>query len=59
MSVSGGSDSKVSALSAGDPVQSLGWEDMLEKRMATHSNILAWRVPWTEAIVHGVAKSRT
>ena len=30
-------------------VQSLGWEDPLEKRMATHSNILAWRIPWTVA----------
>ena len=30
------------------PVQSLGWEDPLEKEMATHSNILAWRTPWTE-----------
>ena len=29
-------------------VQSLGWEDPLEKEMATHSRILAWRVPWTE-----------
>ena len=29
-------------------VQSLGWEDSLEKRMATHSSILAWRIPWTE-----------
>ena len=29
-------------------VQSLGWEDPLEKEMATHSNILAWRIPWTE-----------
>ena len=29
-------------------VQSLGWEDPLEKRMATHSSILAWRIPWTE-----------
>ena len=27
-------------------VQSLGWEDPLEKGMATHSNILAWRIPW-------------
>ena len=34
-------------------VQSLGWEDPLEKRMATHSNILAWRIPWT------VSQSRT
>ena len=29
-------------------VQSLGWEDSLEKEMATHSSILAWRMPWTE-----------
>ena len=28
--------------------QSMGWEDVLENRMATHSSILAWRVPWTE-----------
>ena len=41
--------------------QSLGWEDPLEKEMATHSSILAWRIPWTEesgAIVHGVTKSQ-
>ena len=38
-------------------VWSLGWEDPLEKGKATHSNILAWRIPWT--IVHGVAKSQT
>ena len=29
-------------------VQSLRWEDPLEKRMATHSSILAWKIPWTE-----------
>ena len=29
-------------------VQSLGWEDLLEKKMATHSSILAWKIPWTE-----------
>ena len=29
-------------------VQSLGREDILEKEMATHSSILAWRIPWTE-----------
>ena len=29
-------------------VLSLGWEDPLEKEMATHSSILAWRIPWTE-----------
>ena len=43
-------------------VQSLLWEDPLEKEMATHSSILAWEIPWTEepgggATVHGVTKS--
>ena len=42
------SDSKESACSAGDPVPSLGWEGPLEEDMATHSSILAWRIPWTE-----------
>ena len=37
-------------------VQSLGWEDPLEKGKATHSSVLAWRIPWT---VHRVAKSLT
>ena len=41
-------------------VQSLGQEDPLEKGMETHSNILAWEIPWTRgawwATVHGVAK---
>ena len=32
-------------------VQSLGWEDPLEKGMATHSSILAWRIPWTAETV--------
>ena len=44
-------------------VRSLGWEDPLEKGTATHSSILAWRIPWTEgawqATVHGVTKSQT
>ena len=43
-------------------VQSLGWEDPLEKGKATHSSILAWRIPWTEkpgALCHGVAKNQT
>ena len=31
-----------------DQVRSLGWEDSLEKKMATHSSIFAWRIPWTE-----------
>ena len=29
-------------------VQSLGWEDLLEKEMATHSSTLAWKIPWME-----------
>ena len=29
-------------------VQSLGWEDPFDKGMATHSNTIAWRIPWTE-----------
>ena len=29
-------------------VQSLGWEDLLEKEMTTYSSILAWKIPWTE-----------
>ena len=37
-------------------VQSQGWEDPLEKGMATHCSVLAWRIPWTEATVHGVTK---
>ena len=44
-------------------VQFLGQEDTLEKEMATHSSILAWRIPMDRgawwATVHGVAKSRT
>ena len=29
-------------------VQSLGWEDLLEKEMAIHSSTIAWKIPWTE-----------
>ena len=44
--------------------QSLGWEDPLEEEMATHSRILAWRIPWTEEpgrlhAVHEDEKSQT
>ena len=39
-------------------VQSLGGEDPLEKGVATHSSILAWRIPWTEESM-GVAKTWT
>ena len=45
-------------------VRSLGWEDPLEKEMATHSSTLVLKIPWTEkpwtdATVHGVEKSQT
>ena len=44
-------------------VRSFGWEDPLEKGMATHSSILAWRIPWTEQPgrlqLMGVAENRT
>ena len=42
-------------------VQSLDWENILEKEMATHCSVLAWEIPWTEdrvawrAIIHGIA----
>ena len=48
----GGSVGKESACNMGD----LCWEDPLEKGKATHSSILAWRIPWS-TVVHGVAKS--
>ena len=54
-----GSDGKESACNEGAPgdlVQSLGWEDPLEKELATHSSILAWRIPLTEK--NGVLKSK-
>ena len=41
-------------------VQSLGWEDSLEKEMAIHSSTIAWKIPWTEEpgrLVYGVAES--
>ena len=44
-------------------VQSLSWKDPLEEEMATHSSILAWRIPMDrgarQAIVHGVPESQT
>ena len=44
----GGSDGKESASNVGDPGLIPGWDDPLEKEMATHSSILAWEIPWTE-----------
>ena len=45
------------------PVESLAWEELLEKGMATYSSILAWEIPWTEepdrATIHRVVKSQT
>ena len=45
MNFPGSSDGKASAYNASDP----GWEDPLEKEMATHSSTLAWKIPWMEA----------
>ena len=47
------SDDKELSCNARDP----GWKDVLEKGMATHSSILAWRTPWTEEPVSGVEES--
>ena len=44
--IPGSSAGKESPCNAGDPDQSLGWEDPLEKGKATHSRILAWRISW-------------
>ena len=61
----GGSDAKASAYTTRETrVQSLGWEDLLEKEMAIHASTIAWKIPWTEEpgglhVVHGVTKSRT
>ena len=45
----GGLDGKESAYNLGETqVRYLGWEDPLEKKMATHSSVLAWEIPWTE-----------
>ena len=46
----GSSGSTEYAHNAGHLVQSWGWEDPLEKGMASHFNILAWRIPWTEEL---------
>ena len=44
----GGSDGKEKPLATWQTwVRSLDWEDLLEEGMATHSSILAWRIPWT------------
>ena len=44
----GGSDGKESVYNAGDTGLIPSWEDPLEENMATHSSILAWKIPWTE-----------
>ena len=48
LTASGFSDGKESACNVRDQVRSLGQEDPLEKGLATHSSILAWRIPWTQ-----------
>ena len=63
MGFPGGSVGKESTCNAGGMGSIPGSGRSLEKEMAIHSGILAWRIPWTEepgkATVHGVAKSRT
>ena len=54
----GSSDNKESACNAGDLVLIPGSGRFPGEGMATHSSILAWRIPWTEATVHGVTKSQ-
>ena len=54
-----GSAGKESTCNVGDLGSVSGLEDPLEKGKATHSNILAWRIPWTDCIAHGVTKSQT
>ena len=56
------SEGKEPACNAGDPGSIPGLEDPLEEGMATHSSILAWRIPWTEepdGLVQGITKSWT
>ena len=57
------SDNKESACSVGDPGSIPETGRSLEKEMATHSSILAWRIPWTEQhgwqAIHGIAKNQT
>ena len=48
MGFAGGPTVKKLACNAGSQVRSLGREDPLEKEMATHSSLLAWRIPWVE-----------
>ena len=55
----GGSDSKESTCKAGEPGSIPGSGRPLEEEMATHSSILAWRIPWTEEIGSLSRKSRT
>ena len=59
----GGSDGNASVYNAETRVRSLSLEDPLEKEMAIHSSIHAWKIPWTEEpgrlTVHGVTKSWT
>ena len=43
-----GSHGKASAYNVGDPGSIPGWEDLLEKEMATPSSILTWKIPWME-----------
>ena len=60
--IPGDSEDKESACNAGDLRRTLGWEDLLEKEMATHTSILAWRIPMDRGVwwaaAHGITKSQ-
>ena len=53
MDFPGGSDGKVSVTMRETWIRSLGWEDSLEKEIATHSSTLALKIPWTEELGAG------
>ena len=59
----GGSEGKESSCNVGDLGSNPGWEDSLENGIATHSSILAWRIPMDRgawwATVHGIAELNT
>ena len=63
LGIPGDSEDKESACNAGDLSQSLSWEDLLEKEMATHPSILAWRIPMDRGVwqvaAHGITKTQT
>ena len=54
----GGSDGKSLPAVLETWVLSVGWEDPLEKKMATHSSVLAWKIPWMEKRLQSMGLQR-